>query len=303
MMRRLATVLTLALASTAGAQQAAPHGAHGAPQGAKGTQQVASAKAAPVRLGARTVTITARDYAYEVQDTIESGYVNLRLVNQGPELHHVQLIRLAPGKSLQDLFQAMQAGGPPPAWAVDVGGPNTPVPGGESFASLELKPGRYALVCFIPSPDGKPHIMKGMAKEITVKPAKAPRATPKAPATTVTLSDYDFSFSKPLVAGRQTIRVVNAAEQPHEIVIAKLVPGKTAMELAQWAEKPAGPPPGAPVGGTTAMTKGGWNDVTIDFEAGTYALICFIPDAKDGKPHLVHGMIKEITVAPRVAGK
>ena len=27
-----------------------------------------------------------------------------------------------------------------------------------------------------------------------------------------------------------------------------------------------------------------------------YALICFYPDAKDGKPHVMHGMLKEITV-------
>lgn len=297
-MHRLATILTLALASTAGAQQAAAQDAHAG----HGAQPVA-AKAASVRLDAPTVTITARDYAYEVQDTIEAGYVNLHLVNKGTELHHVQLLRLEQGKTLGDMFKALEAGGPPPAWVVDVGGPNTPVPGGESYAALDLKAGRYALVCFIPSPDGKPHIMKGMAKEITVKPAKAPHAAPKTQATTVTLSDYDFSFSKPLVAGRQTIRVVNKAQQPHEIVIARLAPGKTAMEIAQWAEKPQGPPPGAPVGGTTGMAKDGWNDITVDLEAGNYALICFIPDAKDGKPHLVHGMIKEITVAPRVAGK
>jgi len=25
--------------------------------------------------------------------------------------------------------------------------------------------------------------------------------------------------------------------------------------------------------------------------------LCFWPDAKDGKPHLVHGMVKQITVS------
>ena len=38
--------------------------------------------------------------------------------------------------------------------------------------------------------------------------------------------------------------------------------------------------------------------ITADFQPGRYALLCFIPDAKDGKPHFVHGMAKEITVAP-----
>ena len=37
---------------------------------------------------------------------------------------------------------------------------------------------------------------------------------------------------------------------------------------------------------------------TMDFPAGKYALFCFIPDVKDGKPHTNHGMMKELTVGP-----
>jgi hypothetical protein len=29
---------------------------------------------------------------------------------------------------------------------------------------------------------------------------------------------------------------------------------------------------------------------------GNYVMLCFLPDAKDGKPHLDHGMVKEFTV-------
>jgi hypothetical protein len=35
---------------------------------------------------------------------------------------------------------------------------------------------------------------------------------------------------------------------------------------------------------------------TADFVPGKYALICFLPDAKDGKPHFMHGMVQEVTV-------
>ncbi len=34
----------------------------------------------------------------------------------------------------------------------------------------------------------------------------------------------------------------------------------------------------------------------VDLAAGNYLLVCFLPDAKDGKPHLAHGMIKEFTI-------
>ena len=314
-MRRIAPLLALALASTAGAQDAS-HAAHHGPAAPAARPAVASH---PARYTGRVVTITARDYAFDAPDSVEAGYVTLRLLSRGKELHHVQLVRLDGGHSIKDLFEAMKdPSAAPPAWMVEVGGPNAPAPGGESAASLELVPSRYVLLCFIPSPDGMPHVMKGMAKEIVVTPAKQQSAKPapsvregaaraaqaaKAPSATVTLRDYDFVFSTPLVAGTQTLRLVNEAAQHHEMFIAALVPGKKALDFAQWAEQPAGPPPGMPIGGITGLNKGEWNDVTLTLEPGDYALICFLPDAGDGKPHLVHGMIKEFTVAPRVAKK
>ena len=38
--------------------------------------------------------------------------------------------------------------------------------------------------------------------------------------------------------------------------------------------------------------------VTADLKPGKYVLLCFIPDARDGRPHSAHGMAKEITVEP-----
>jgi hypothetical protein len=303
-MRRIATVLSLALASTAGAQDAARAGHHSAAPAAA-RPAVASH---PSRYSGRVVTITAKDYAFEAPDSVEAGYVTMRLLSRGKELHHVQVIRLDEGHTLKDLFEAMKdPAAKPPAWMVEVGGPNAPVPGGESAASLTLVPSRYALLCFIPSPDGVPHVMKGMAKEIVVIPAKAAAArvakAPKAPATTVTLSDYDFTFSSPLVAGEQTLRLVNTAAQHHELFIAALAPGKKAIELAQWAEKSEGPPPGMPIGGITGLNKGEFNDISLVLEPGEYALICFLPDFKDGKPHYVYGMIRQFTVLPKIAKK
>jgi hypothetical protein len=57
-----------------------------------------------------------------------------------------------------------------------------------------------------------------------------------------------------------------------------------------------GPPPGMPLGGVSGIDVGGSQYFTADFAPGNYALICFLPDAKDGKPHFAHGMIQQITV-------
>ena len=243
------------------------------------------------------VVIHARDFAFDAPDTIASGVTTIKLMNEGPDLHHVQLVRLEDGHTFEELMAAMANPGPPPAWAVDVGGPNTPVPGGESSATVDLQPGNHVMICFIPAPDGQMHVMKGMSRPITVIPATASAAMPVAQVE-MTLSDYTFTTNVPLTAGVQVVNVTNGAAQAHEVLVVKLEPGKTVEDVVRFIEKPEGPPPGAPIGGTTAIRTGGTNQITLDLAAGgDYAFICFIPDAKDGKPHVMHGMSKQFKVS------
>lgn len=247
------------------------------------------------------VTVIATDYAFQVADTLPAGLTTIRLVNRGPDLHHVYIVRFAPGRTLSDLVDVMKSGAHAmPSWVSDVGGPNAPLPGAESNATLTLAPGRYAMLCVIPAKDGQPHVMKGMMKEVMVVPARgtpAARDDEYAADVTMVLSDYDFVLSKPLLAGERTIRVQNNAAQSHEVLIVKLQPGKTAADFVSFIEEPHGLPPGAPVGGTTIIAQGGWNDIAVTLERGDYALVCFAPDSGDGKPHFVHGMIKQVKVS------
>lgn len=282
-------------AATAGGQ--ASHTDHGA---IARPASVRSANAVTVRRdGIRTVTVTASDYSFAAPDTIPAGLTELRLLNRGMEMHHAMLIRLDAGKTMADLFAAMQPDAPLPAWAHEAGGPNTPGPGGESNAILRLVAGRYAMICVIPSTDGKPHVMKGMAKEVIVTPATSNTSNANMRVnSTMTLFDYGFQLSQPLQGGRQTIRVNNTAGQPHEVVFVKLHPGKKTADVLAWMEKMEGPPPGAPVGGTTPMARGEENIITVDLAPGEYGLVCFVPDAKDGKPHSMHGMMTQFTISP-----
>jgi hypothetical protein len=57
-----------------------------------------------------------------------------------------------------------------------------------------------------------------------------------------------------------------------------------------------GAPPAEPVGGVGLLDKGSQGSFTTELEPGAYGFICFVPDAKDGKPHLAHGMMKTIKV-------
>jgi len=252
-----------------------------------------SADASPVN--PQVIDVTAGDYIYTVADTISSGATTFRLSTTGQEMHHLQLVRLDDGHTLDELIGSLQ--GAPPVWAQFIGGPNAPAPNaGTASVTVNLAPGNYALLCLIPSPgDGTPHVAKGMSKTLVVTPSDGVAALPAVTAR-MTLTDFDFVLDAPLKSGVQVIEVQNSAEQQHEVLIARLAPGATAADLLQWIEKPEGPPPGEPMGGTVGLSSGMTNYVHTDFPAGEYALICFIPDAADGRPHYAHGMIKQISV-------
>jgi uncharacterized cupredoxin-like copper-binding protein len=251
----------------------------------------AATAAAPAKL-----MITAADFHFQAPRTTPAGITTIHLLNNGPDFHHVQLVRLKSGHTPTELVELFAKGAEQlPEWATFVGGPNSPAPGAASEATLDLEAGEYALVCIIPGSDGIPHLMKGMVVPLTVTPSTTTAAEPVADVQLV-LKDYGFDISPEIAAGKHTIRVTNSAEQPHEVFIVKLEPGKNAPDLLNWLAKPQGPPPAMPLGGTTNLDTGESNYLTMDLTPGEYAFYCFVPDAKDHQPHFAHGMVKQITV-------
>lgn len=247
----------------------------------------------------RVVTVTAADFSFEAPAQIPAGATTFRLVNNGTELHQAQLVRLEDGKTLEDLGKAMKSHGPPPPWVKFVGGPNGIAPGQEANATAVLAPGQYAYLCFIPSADGQIHVSKGMVRPFEVTAGSLASATDfPAADVTIKLVDYGFESSEPLTAGRRTIMVENAGPQAHELVLLRLAPGKTAEDFGKWAETGMkGPPPAEPLGGVVALDQGGRGTFEVNLTPGDYGLICFVPDKKDGKPHLAHGMMKNLKVS------
>ena len=243
----------------------------------------------------KVVDVMTTEFQFDMPDSVPAGPTVFHLINKGHQLHHVTLVKLDRGKTLAD-FTALPPG-PPPAWAEFVGGPNTPLPnGGQDDVIVDLSPGHYAVICVIPDVDGKPHMMKGMTKALTVTPT-TPSQTALVSDLTLTLTNYAFTFSARPTAGRHAIRVVNHGNQIHEAVMFRMAPGMRGEDIADWvANGMQGPPPGAPVAGITAEAPGRENILLLDLAAGDYALLCFIPDAMDGKAHAAHGMILNFKV-------
>ena len=245
------------------------------------------------------VRIVSREYGFDAPDRIPAGAVTFELRNEGAEPHHAWIVRLEGGHDLADFLEAVENGrGATPAWAVDMGGPMVMMePGAVSNATIEMKPGQYAFVCHVPSPDGIPHLAKGMAKAFVVEESSNPPEVMPTADLTIDLVDYAFVIEKPLHAGVQQVRFTNTSGQTHEVVLWRLDEGAHVDDLIAWVFNMQGPPPGAVVGGVSGIAPGVENLVELDLAAGRYAATCFVPDAGDGMPHTDHGMKIEFEVS------
>jgi plastocyanin len=244
---------------------------------------------------ARVVQVTGEDFKFDAPDVIPAGLTEFRFLNKGPALHHMALLKLTGGKTVDDLVAALAKPGPLPSWAKEEGGPNVPAPGEEAKATLTLEPGNYAFICFVDI-GGPPHFTKGMVKPLRVVAAAGSSDSEPNADVTATLFDYNFKLSAPISAGKRTIRVHNTGPQHHEVQLVQLAPGASLGDFMKWMEKMEGPPPGKPLGGIAGIESGMSQYFTADFVSGSYALICFLPDVNDRKPHFAHGMVQQIEV-------
>lgn len=119
------------------------------------------------------LTIIWRDFVFELPSEIKSGARTVKVVNEGKQAHEMPIVKLAPGKTVADILAMVSAprgpGQPPPPFEI-VGGIGPLAPGGAAIFTLDLKPGTYHALCFIPDPKTqKSHVALGMVQEIIVR--------------------------------------------------------------------------------------------------------------------------------------
>jgi uncharacterized cupredoxin-like copper-binding protein len=250
------------------------------------------------------VNVMAADYAFESPDKLETGYVTLSFTNTGKELHHLQLVRLNDGVTLEQLQAAMQQGEAAMMPLIDlVGGVGLVVPGGSATVTVNLeKPGTYLELCFVPDANGAPHLALGMVKPIEVIASSVAAEAPKADLV-VDMHDFVFTIPGELNAGTQTWEVINHGEQPHEMMLGRIPEGTTLDDVMVYLSKGAlGPDmPLELLGGAQGLSTGHSSFVTFDITPGEYVIICFIPDPKTGMPHLALGMISHFTALETIS--
>jgi hypothetical protein len=120
------------------------------------------------------VTISAKEYGF-VAEGLKAGTARFTFDNVGKEPHHVIAAPYAKGATLAEVRKALsdeeaEFSGPPPVDFDQVTGTAVIDGGTKQVAQLELRKGKYALVCFIADrAGGPPHVAKGMLQEVEVE--------------------------------------------------------------------------------------------------------------------------------------
>jgi uncharacterized cupredoxin-like copper-binding protein len=240
-------------------------------------------------------------HRFEPLEGVTAGPAQLNLVNEGMEPHHVQLVKLNEGVTMDDVGAALATGDPGALLQIGsfAGGTGVVDPGSESSADalVDLEEGTYVMLCFIEGPDGVPHLAQGMVEAFEVGPADGDAGELPDPDVTVNMVDFGYDANELPSSG--VVELVNTSEaQAHEMTLLRLAEGKTGQDVGAYFESGAsGPPPFSAVGGMQALMPGASQLLVMeDAEAGEYLMICQIPDPADGVPHAAKGMALPATV-------
>ena len=118
--------------------------------------------------------VNLSDFTFDMPNEVPSGEQTWELRNTGDQWPEMVLFKLQEGTTEEDLVQMLmsdqQPQGPPPFEGAGYFGP---VSNGDSFwVPLDLEPGTYAAVCFLPDladpASGKSHVEEGMVKTFQV---------------------------------------------------------------------------------------------------------------------------------------
>jgi hypothetical protein len=180
-----------------------------------------------------------------------------------------------------------------PPWLGGAGGPGTLAPGETLTFSGVLKPGRYIVMCGHPSPDGMPHVDRGMYRMLTIEGRYSDAIRP-ADATLV-LSEHAITFFGEPRAGDYGFLIANEGSRTHQALLVRLPPGVAMERELEWFRSGGrGSRPGHPVGGVIELPAGHSVRVRMDLRPGRYAIFCSV--AEGGTRHFDRGMTRTFEV-------
>jgi hypothetical protein len=252
------------------------------------------------------VDVTAKDFRFEMVDSISSGWTTFRLKNLG-HAEHFFLLDLLPdsisfemyktevGRPFDIVFDSLKAGSSKedainllvqsiPSWyftsVKQMGGTGIISKGITAQVTLNLVPGTYVMECYIKE-QGVFHTALGMIRQFTVTDEVSQMKEPKADVN-IYLTNSEIKRDGEINSGLNTF-AVHFDEQPdagvgndlHLIRVNTNTDLDKVLEWMDWTNIMGLEPP-APakfLGGSQEMPVGSTSYVTLNLEPGNYAFV------------------------------
>ena len=257
-----------------------------------------------------SVTITARDYGFDVPPEIEGGVIRVTLQNDGKLKHEAVIVATGDtplDRVKKDLTPIVSGAGKAAPDYLHFRGGVSLVPGGTSeMAFVTLPVGNYAVVCTLTDADslnadaGPPsktqqrfHYDLGMATAFTIKKTNS---APMPPTDgTVVARDWAFELP-PLVPGFRVFTFRNDGQQDHSLAVAEFPDGmdeasaRQAFETVLAADADHPPPDDTPTPEDVAfagpLSPGAQSTFPMNFKVHrTYVFACYMSDRAGGPLH------------------
>lgn len=272
------------------------------------------------------IEIITENMDFQMPDTIPSGWNTFRYKNLSPQTHFFIVDKYPEGKTSQDAknlvvpvfdsaMKLIMEGkiedgyaefAKLPEWfgeVVFVGGSGLLSPNQVGETTLNLKPGKYIIECYVKMSNGVFHTSMGMTKDIEVTNTDSGNKK--------LISDIDISisstdgivFNDSISSGKHIFSVFYKDQITHEnfvghdINLVKLDKNANLKDLEQWMNwaDPKGLIEPAPIGitfmgGVNDMPKGNIGYFTATLESGNYAFVSEVPNALSKK------MLKTFTI-------
>lgn len=131
-----------------------------------------TAPATAGELPAADASLILKDFTFEDLDTLTAGPHTVSITNEGTQPHEAGIVRLSEGVTIDDLKKALSSSEPPsgPPPFTSAGGIAAIAPNAKATLDVDLEPGNYAFLCFVPDPaTGKAHAQLGMIAPLRVE--------------------------------------------------------------------------------------------------------------------------------------
>jgi len=136
------------------------------------------------------------------------------------------------------------------------------------------------------------------AEETASEETETDAATGEGGGATYIATEFAFEGPDVLPAGDVALTMDNQGKQMHELALGELLEGKTMDDVHALLKEglPKKPPAWFRDVGGTGAAPGESGTIDAEMTPGSYIMICFVPDKASKKPHVMLGMMKEVTV-------